>query len=431
MKRTTSSFYLVPLLLLFSFNLHATSTKPEAYTTIGLGGLSPENKTQIISYVPGLTLLYNLGETPIKVRKQNDVNLRRKYTKATTHNGIELLLLDEGDTLNRNVGNLDKFHFLVTRAIPVCRKADSCVTTDIWRHFDQGRRAGKGWYTVWPRQGGKFLSSPSDIDESFWKVKLLDNVEGWVERYIPAKKGGISTEDLGYLVRMDRHHPLFKFTNSSSETLTTSCSQKTKTIEIDTIEGDFSAYAKVGAEISAEPKSKLSFAQNILKFIGVNTKLKAEVSAEGKVQYSFKDTNITELTYGIDGGSWHFNVVKVERYNEKSSKYDHYATILVKKVFKCEALDAVSMTNANFQIFLGDYGVPVDYKEPLPMLNMSKDTLGKVIGLNGDHEYPSLISLKGQDDYEVIMNYFQFKRGLPKAIAAYLVKEINRSPPLD
>lgn len=418
------------LLSLFACsNLYAS--KLEAYTTIGLGGLHPQDKTKIITYVPGLTLLYDLSKKHITVRKHTNVHLRRKYIKATTHNGIELLLLDEEGTLNRKVDNLDKFDFLISRAIPVCRKIETCLSTDIWKQFDAGRRGGNGWYTVWPRQGGKFLSNSLNPDTRFWNVKLLDNADGWVKRYIPAKKSTRSTEDLGYIVRLDRPHPLFKFTDIQLSELSTTCNEEKKLINVSTVKTDINANIKVGASIQVEPKSKLSIATQLLKFVGINSKINAEASASGDIKFNFLNTNKKELSYGVKNGSWEFKTVRVDRLDEENKKLNHYATILIKKVFKCEALEKTHLKNASFKIFLGDYGVPVDFNNPLPLISLSSDSIKNIFNFKKQSNFPSLISIGNQDEYEKAMNYFQLKRGLTKAISAYIIKEINRSHPFD
>ena len=59
------------------------------------------------------------------------------------------------------------------------------------------------------------------------------------------------------------------------------------------------------------------------------------------------------------------------------------------------------------------------------------DTTIGLGGLQPNPEYPALVSLKGQEDYNKIMSFLVLKKGMPKSIAAFIIKESNLSPPLD
>jgi|GEM_PF-7041323 len=89
------------------------------------------------------------------------------------------------------------------------------------------------------------------------------------------------------------------------------------------------------------------------------------------------------------------------------------------------------MRNANITVFLGDVTAPVDFEDPLPALNINHKVVESIIGLQPNPEYAALISLKGQKDYDRIISYLVLKKGLPRSIAAFIIKEINLSPPLD
>jgi hypothetical protein len=73
----------------------------------------------------------------------------------------------------------------------------------------------------------------------------------------------------------------------------------------------------------------------------------------------------------------------------------------------------------------------VDFEDPLPALNINHQVVENIIGLQPSPEYPALVSLKGQKDYNKIMSYLLLEKGLPRSIAAFIIKEINLSPPLD
>ena len=190
----------------------------------GLGALDPSDQTAIFSYLPRLTLLFELGDETIQVRQQTAPQNMRPYRRAITHDGIEVLVLDDGVSINRKVENLKKYKFLVNRLMPICRRPEDCGKINLWENFKSGLRRGPGWYTVEASQGGKF---PEDADEpthvkgdnTIWAIQLHDNVSGWVKRYVQSPRGPHNIEELGYITRLDRRHPLFRVYRESSETL--------------------------------------------------------------------------------------------------------------------------------------------------------------------------------------------------------------------
>ena len=408
---------------------------PAAYTTIGLGGLNPASRTDIVAYVPGLTLLYELGQQSVNVRKRNDPTVRRPYRAAVTQDGITLLLLDDTNTIERRVSKLARFEFLVNRPLPVCMRPDGCAALNLWNRFDAGKSFGIGWYTVWPRQGGKFIAESPDPDEPFWEVEFLDNLDGWVRRVIPSKKEHRSVEDLGYITRLDRPHPLFRFEEVAGKRLTTQCTETVRKLSRDDLIAELRVFGKLGAEIAAQPNIPIPFGNKLLKFLGVDAEIKAEASIEGSATFTMKRESETEIRYGAVGQSWVTKSVRFERVREDRSlispEYEHYGNILIKKIYACEGDVRTYMRNVNITIFLGDMNAAVDFEDPLPALNINHQVVENIIGLQPNPEYPALVSLKGQKDYNKIMSYLLLEKGLPRSIAAFIIKEINLSPPLD
>lgn len=408
---------------------HATA--PEGYTNIGLAAPDPEDKTKIITYVPGLTLLYEIGQHPVMIRRRSNALESRPYRPALTQNGISVLILDEGGSLQTDVKNLHKFDFLVNRAVPVCAWLDKCVALDLWKLFDAGLRGGPSWSTVWARQGGRFLSrQPDDL---FWKVEFLDNLEGWVTRYVPAKRGPRSIEDLGYITDLRRPHPLLRFSEARGKYLNTQCNEAIRELRVDDVLTELNAFAELSVSVSAEPQIPLPFAKQLLKFIGVEATVKAEVVASGEVTFKTRKETAVTLSYGADGQSWTTKSVLIERAGETGAAltYKQYGNMLIKKVYHCEGNTTVNMTNANFTIYLGNVGVPIDFDNPLTPLNLHRDSIASLTGLQPSDRFASLTSIRGQEDYDKLMSYLIMKEGLPRGVAAFIVKEINLSPALD
>jgi hypothetical protein len=98
---------------------------------------------------------------------------------------------------------------------------------------------------------------------------------------------------------------------------------------------------------------------------------------------------------------------------------------------ECEGDVKTELRNVNITIYLGDIGSPVDFDDPLPPLNLNQEVIEEVVGLKPNPEYASLTSIRGQNDYDQLMSYFLQKKGLPRSIATFIIKEINLSPPLD
>lgn len=428
--------FLIVAFAYFSLSVCAfgAETSPDAYTTIGLGGLDPKDKS-IVTYVPGLTLLYVLGDDTVPVRKHNDPTKRRPYKQAITQDGIKLLILDEDDSIERDVSTLRKFQFLVNRALPACKRLDVCIAHNIWEKFDAGKRGGSGWYTIWARQGGKFMSHSPSPDDQFWEVKILDNIDGWVTRYIPAKKNNRSIEDLGYITRLDRPHPLFCFSEVEGVHLNTDCNETVKELTAKDILAEIKVFGKLGAEVTAEPKIPLPFGKHILKFLGVDAEIKAEASIEGDAAFSYSRNSEAVVSYGAQGQCWESKSVRIGRVSDdsitSSPNYVHYGNMLIKKIYDCEGDVKAKLRNVNITIYLGDIGSPVDFKDPLPPLNLNQEVIKVVVGLKPNPEYPALTSITGQNDYDKLMSYFLLKKGLPRSIATFIIREINLSPPLD
>ena len=408
----------------------------------GLGALDPSDQTAIFSYLPRLTLLFELGDETIQVRQQTAPQNMRPYRRAITHDGIEVLVLDDGVSINRKVENLKKYKFLVNRLMPICRRPEDCGKINLWENFKSGLRRGPGWYTVEASQGGKF---PEDADEpthvkgdnTIWAIQLHDNVSGWVKRYVQSPRGPHNIEELGYITRLDRRHPLFRVYRESSETLETRCGQETRTLSVSEFIKSVELFALVGGELGVD-NVPLGFANRLLKLFGVEGKIEAKASAEGRVTFRAQTENTETVIFGASGQSWvtrTFNVTRLIVDNSNSSQYKDYGKIVSRVTYDCDGQTRSAMRNAAFTIYLSDGDEPIDFENPMPNLNV-KPNLIQQLGLKPPDyprtvSQPALVGLRGANDHERLMSFLTTERGLPRSVAAAIITEINRSGSLD
>ena len=408
----------------------------------GLGALDPSDRTAIFSYLPRLTLLFKLGDKTIQVRQQTAPLNKRPFRRAITHDGIEVLVLDDGESINRNVENLKKYKFLVNRLMPICRRVEDCKNIDLWEKFESGKRRGEGWYTVEASQGGKFIEDkdePTHVmsDNTIWAIRLHDNVSGWVTRYVQSQRGPRNIEELGYITRLDRKHPLFRVYRNPSETLETRCGQETRTLSVSEFTKYVELFALVGGELGVD-NVPLPFANRLLKLFGVEGKIEAKASAEGRVTFKAQTENTETVIFGASGQSWvtrTFNVRRLMVDDSNSSQYKDYGIIVSRVTYDCDGQTRSAMRNAAFTIYLSDGDEPIDFENPMPILNVKPDLIQQLGLKPPDYprnvSQPALVGLRGANDHERLMSFLTTERGLPRSVAAAIITEINRSGSLD
>lgn len=406
----------------------------------GLGALDPTDRTAIFSYLPRLTLLFELGDNTIPVRQHSAPLNKRPYRPAITHDGIDVLVLDDGESINRKVENLKKYKFLVNRLMPICRRVEDCRNIDLWEKFESGLRRGPGWYTVEASQGGKFIEDePTHIqgDSTIWAIRLHDNVSGWVTRYVQSQRGPRNIEELGYITRLDRRHPLFRVYREPTETLETRCGQETKTLSVREFTKNIELFALLGGSIGVD-NIPLPFANKLLELFGVEGKIEAKVSAEGRVTFKAQTESTNTVIFGASGQSWITRIFNVKRLvvdDPNGSQYKDYGKVISRVTYDCDGQTRSAMRNAAFTIYLADGDEPIDFDNPMPNLNVMPSLI-RELGLSPPDyprtvSQPALVGLRGANDHERLMSFLTTERGLPRSVAAAIITEINRSGSLD
>ena len=174
--------------LVAGFILNAPAVAQEAFLRQGTTALNPDDGQTLFLYVPGYTLLYDLGERrTIRSKRYGD---RVPYRYAKTQDGIRVLIR-EADIQER-MDVLDDYHFLVNRRMPFCYTRDAC--NGIWSDFSTVRDWGRDWRAMW-RTAAKFevlVDSENERscvvpDVDFPKVRV--SMSGFEERgFIPRRE---------------------------------------------------------------------------------------------------------------------------------------------------------------------------------------------------------------------------------------------------
>lgn len=408
----------------------------------GLGALDPSDRRAIFAYLPRLTLLFDLSEETTRVRQQTAPLSRRPYRGAITHDGIEVLVLDDGESINRQVDNLKKYKFLVNRLMPVCRRFEDCRNVDLWSRFQSGLRRGPGWYTIEASQGGRFVGDAdeptlAEAGSTIWAIRLHDNVSGWVTRYVQSQRGPRNIEELGYITRLDRKHPLFRVYREPSEILETRCGQEIKTLSVNEFVGNIELFARVGGGFSVD-NIPLPYANRLLQLFGMEGTIEAEASLEGRVTFKAQSENTNAVTFGASGQSWvtkTFSVKRLMADDRNGSHYKDYGIVISRITYECDGQTRSAMRNAAFTIYLSDGDETIDFGNPMPDLNVKPDLVHQLELQPPDYprtvSQPALVGLRGANDHERLMSFLTTERGLPRSVAAAIITEINRSGSLD
>ena len=150
-------FFLTWMVIGIAISTYAIANAQEAFLKRGTVALNPEDRRTLFLYIPGYTLLYNLGETT--TIKSRSFGTKKEYQYATTQDGIRVLVRKQ-DIL-KDVERLDKYHFLVNRRMPLCETETGCG--NIWDNFPDDRDETSTWSALW-RSAGNFLPQEREED---------------------------------------------------------------------------------------------------------------------------------------------------------------------------------------------------------------------------------------------------------------------------
>ena len=134
----------------------------DGYLAEGTYSLNPANHRQIFLYIPGQTLLYDIGEEVIQVGTAFGSE-KKEYLSATTQDGIKALILK--NAIRKSSSTLKKFDFFINRPVPFCREESSL--TRIWMKASKANE-GDGWFKLWPRNAGNIVKE----DLNSYKVSM-------------------------------------------------------------------------------------------------------------------------------------------------------------------------------------------------------------------------------------------------------------------
>ena len=94
--------------------------------------------------------------------------------------------------------------------------------------------------------------------------------------------------------------------------------------------------------------------------------------------------------------------------------------MLMKKVYTCKGAQLASLDYISILL------VPAEDPESTQQIVVTPDTI-KNLNLPQDDRFASLVSLDDQFQYFKLLDYLVISEEIPKAIANYIIKEINLS----
>lgn len=420
-QRSPIKLFGIVCALLIIFSVNSEISAYDGYLMEGTYSLNPENHLQISLYIPGQTLLFDIGEEAVHVASPFEFE-GREYLPATTQDGIRALILKKAIRLSNSA--LNKYDFVINRPIPFCREESSL--SRIWM---KSRRAfeGEGWSLLWARNAGTILEKL----ESSYKVSMRFS-GGIVEGYLPRERQGVSIEDLGYITLLENGAmPDYQFDDNRHYELCTSCNERILQRNREKLLTEVHGCIKASASISLDPAVAIPtplkpFVKKILKYLG----LEAEIGVDAFIKGEFKKTEEhgveTTLSYGSQGESWQVKSVAVRKAvksgSEGSYEYHNIGSMLIKKIYTCAGneLDKLDYFYALF--------TPANNPQNIQKIKLSYDII-KDLGLDKDKRYPALVSIADQSDHYKLVDYFVLEEKIPKGISNYLIKEINLSRP--
>lgn len=391
----------------------------DGYLKEGTFALNPEDKRQIFLYIPGMTPIYSISSEDVLVGTAPFSGKPKKpYRLVRTQDGIQALILK--DSIRFTNSALAEFDFVINRRTPFCRDLEAL--SDIWNKFSK-LDEGRGWFALYARNAGKVLQVQGDK----YKVRMaFAPALGPEEGYIPRCRNGRDIEGLGYLTLLRDFLPDYQFTDTLHDELSTACSEQTITRDREKLFTEIQGYLQTKAGVSIDPTSLLAgrLAKKIIKYLGLDASITVEAFLKGEFKKTDETETISTITYGAEGESW---LVKSVEINQKSilgadsdKPYKTIGSMLVKKVYTCKGAQLASLDYISILL------VPIEDPEDTQRIVLTPDTI-KTLNLPQDDRFASLVSLDNQFHYFKLLDYLVINEDVPKAIANYLIKEINLS----
>jgi hypothetical protein len=391
----------------------------DGYLQEGTFALNPEDKRQIFLYIPGMTPIYSISSEDVLVGTAPFLGRSKKpYRLVRTQDGIQALILK--DSIRFTESTLAEFNFVINRRTPFCR--DAQTFPDIWSKFSK-RDEGPGWFALYARNAGEILQVLHDK----YRVRMaFAPALGPQEGYIPRFRNGKDVEELGYITVLRDFLPDYQFVDTPQDELSTACSEKNITRDRERLFTEVQGYLQTKAGVSIDPTSILAgrLAKKVIKYLGLDASITIEAFLRGEFKRADETETVSTITYGADGESW---VVKSVEINQKTglgvdphNSYKGIGSMLMKKVYTCKGAQLASLDYISILL------VPAEDPESTQQIVVTPDTI-KNLNLPQDDRFASLVSLDDQFQYFKLLDYLVISEEIPKAIANYIIKEINLS----
>ena len=396
-----------------------TANSQEAFLKKGTTALNPEDGKTLFLYIPGYTLLYDLGE--VKNIGSQAFGTREQYQLATTQDGVQVLV--RTPDIRTDIEKIsDQYHFLVNRRMPLCEHEDIC--RNIWNDFSDTSDEGVKWSALWPRTAGNFLDQ-----EDGGIRKVSDSIGGaWEEGYIPTKKDRLRLEDAGFISLLNRKYPLFRFTEKNIDELSSPCGSERSTRNEKTLFREIETYAKaslntkIGVDESILGALPKQFVSSVLSFLGLEANISAEAFISGNWREEATQENESSIIYGDRTQQWLVKTIDIKRRSDgEDDVYHPFGSAMIRKVLECEAGQPTEMTFASFLLTL----VPESTETvPTPaIINLNTEMINN-LELSNRSLDKGLVSINTQTSHNKLVDFF-LRNNIPKSIANQFIKEIN------
>lgn len=398
--------------------LNTSVAAQEAFLRKGTIALNPDDEQTLFLYVPGYTLLYNLGT--IKGIRSRAFGDRENYQIATTQDGIRVLV--RVPDIRKDVEALEDYDFLVNRRMPFCETAEAC--NNIWGVFTTVTDEGLNWSALWARTAGKFTGSENSDSRS---VRVLMG-GAWDEGFIPSKRNGLRLEDSGFITVLHRQYPAYQLEETINQELASPCTHEQSQKNIVSLLNKAEAYAKasvgVGLDVAASSRNKISknLAKALLSFLGLEANISVEAFVDGEWKRETAQKTTDNIIYGDKDQEWQVKFVEIHRRSDSSPEtYRPFASAIIRKVLQCSAGQPTEMTFASYFLTL----FPEDDSEsPAPIrINLDANSIEE-LKLENEPLDRGLVSINRQTSHHKLLDSF-IDRGVPKSIANLFIKEIN------
>ena len=401
------------------FVLSVPTVAQEAFLTKGTIALNPDDMQTLFLYVPGYSLLYELGSTKnIGSKRFGD---RQNYQFATTQDGIRVLVRTRD--IQKNVRLLYEYDFLVNRRMPLCDTADICK--DIWSKFTTVRDDGPTWRALWPQVAGNFMAEEKgDSRKVSVSIGALRNIKG----FIPSKRNRLRLEDSGFISILNRKYPSYRFKETTNRELASPCTHERSQTKGVLLLNKIEAYAKATANATFDVARSLrksipkNFARAVLSFLGLEANISAEAFVDGKWKKETSKEAKHHITYGNKDQAWQVKTIEISRRSDQEPEtYRPYGSAIIRKVLKCESAQPAEMTFVSFFLAL----FPEEDGESLTheTIRMNAKTITDLKLTNNPLD-KGLVSINTQTSHYVLLDYFM-SHNVPKSIANLFIKEIN------